>query len=79
MAFGRGVRRQKNKTAGASPAVFRFCLSGGKTGRRAEEVALKIGVGDFADEDTFADEHFRFYREIFRARGHDDTDVRNHV
>ena len=45
----------------------------------AENIRLKIGVGDFADDDEFADKYFRRNGKILRARGHNDTDIRNDI
>ena len=42
-------------------------------------VRLQIYVGDIADDNPFAHQNVGADGEIFGARGHDDTNVRNHV
>ena len=45
----------------------------------AKYVRLQIYVGDIADDNPFAHQNVGADGEIFGARGHDDTNVRNHV
>ena len=72
----------------ATAGVARFAMTmgggrggglGGEVGFVAEDVGLKVGVGNAADDDEFADEDFRCDGEVFCPRGHNDRDVCNHV